>query len=92
VTAVIFLASVSCFDETLAEDSGVNRLEDSYLLWESICSSKLLSKAQLILFLNKCDVLHAKLKRGILIKDSIPSYGKKENDFLTATKCEHLNY
>jgi guanine nucleotide-binding protein alpha-1 subunit len=34
----------------------VNRLEDSYQLWRLICSSKLLVKAQIILFLNKCDL------------------------------------
>ncbi len=54
--AIIFLAPISCFDEKLAEDRRVNRLEDSYSLWKMICSSKLLSHAQIILFLNKCDL------------------------------------
>jgi hypothetical protein len=92
VTAVIFLAPLSCFDEMLAEDDNVNRLEDSYMVWDSICSSKLLAKAQLILFLNKCDLLRAKLERGLLIRDSIPSYGNNQNDFHTATHCEHFGY
>jgi guanine nucleotide-binding protein subunit alpha len=48
---IIFLCPVSCFDERLDEDVRVNRLEDSTLLWRSICSSKLLTKTQLILFL-----------------------------------------
>jgi guanine nucleotide-binding protein subunit alpha len=51
---IIFLCPVSCFDERLDEDVRVNRLEDSTLLWRSICSSKLLTKTQLILFL-VCD-------------------------------------
>ena len=34
----------------------MNRLEDSYALWKMICSNKLLSRAQIILFLNKCDL------------------------------------
>ncbi|KAJ7057095.1 heterotrimeric G protein alpha subunit [Mycena amicta] len=46
---IIFLCPVSCFDERLDEDPRVNRLEDSTLLWRSICSSKLLTKTQLIL-------------------------------------------
>ena len=54
--AIIFLAPISCFDEKLAEDRRVNRLEDSYALWKMICSNKLLYKAQIILFLNKCDL------------------------------------
>lgn len=43
------LSLVSPFDEKLAEDRRVNRLEDSYLLWRSVCSCKLLSRTQIIL-------------------------------------------
>ena len=71
--AIIFLSPISCFDEKLAEDRRVNRLEDSYLLWRSVCSSRLLVKTQIILFLNKCDILRAKLKRGVKVKDYVPS-------------------
>ncbi|TFK72359.1 G-alpha-domain-containing protein [Pluteus cervinus] len=77
--AIIFLAY-------LAEDNRVNRLEDSYLLWRSVCSCKALARTQLILFLNKCDLLQAKLQRGIRIRDSVPSFGDRKNDLATATK------
>lgn len=49
VTSIIFLAPVSCFDQKLAEDHTVNRLEDSFILWKSVCQSKLLIKVQMIL-------------------------------------------
>lgn len=39
--------------------------EDSVLLWKSICSNKLLANVDLVLFLNKCDILEAKLNSGI---------------------------
>nr|GAT45923.1 predicted protein [Mycena chlorophos] len=84
--AIIFLAPVSCFDEKLAEDKRVNRLEDSYMLWKSVCSCKLLARTQLVLFLNKCDLLQAKLMRGVKIRDSVPSFGERRNDVATATK------
>ncbi|KAF8553230.1 G-alpha-domain-containing protein [Imleria badia] len=58
--AIIFLAPVSCFDERLHEDPTVNRLEDSFILWKAVCSSKLLSRTALILFLNKVDILEKK--------------------------------
>lgn len=41
--------AVSPFDEKLAEDKRINRLEDSYLLWRSVCANKLLARTQLIL-------------------------------------------
>ncbi|KAL0952601.1 hypothetical protein HGRIS_006856 [Hohenbuehelia grisea] len=86
VDAIIFLAPISCFDEKLAEDRRVNRLEDSYLLWRSVCQSKLLVRTQLILFLNKCDLLQAKLMRGVRIRDHVPSFGDRRNDLGTATR------
>ncbi|KAF9238640.1 guanine nucleotide binding protein, alpha subunit [Melanogaster broomeanus] len=73
--AIIFLCPISCFDEQLREERTVNRLEDSYQLWCSICNSAMLVKAQLILFLNKCDLLHNKLQRG--------TFGDRENDTVT---------
>lgn len=85
----------------------MNRLEDSYLLWKSVCSCKLLIEAQLILckfyfcrillsqvalalVLNKCDLLQAKLQRGVRIRDSVPSYHNRANDLPTATRCEYV--
>lgn len=49
INAIIFLAPISCFDETLAEDKRVNRLQDSLLLWKAVCSTKILARVQLIL-------------------------------------------
>lgn len=57
VNAIIFLAPISAFDQVLAEDPRVNRLEDSLLLWRGVVSNKLLAHVNLILFLNKCDLL-----------------------------------
>ncbi|KAJ6554506.1 guanine nucleotide binding protein, alpha subunit [Mycena capillaripes] len=71
VDAILFLSPVSCFDEKLAEDRRVNRLEDSYMLWK---------------ILNKCDLLQAKLMRGVKIRDSVPSFGDRRNDVATATR------
>ncbi|PIL27629.1 hypothetical protein GSI_10781 [Ganoderma sinense ZZ0214-1] len=65
----------------LAEDETVNRLEDSVLLWKSICSNPLLGKTNLILFLNKIDIFRAKLEAGILFGQYIISYGGRPNDY-----------
>ncbi|PFH53457.1 hypothetical protein AMATHDRAFT_137279 [Amanita thiersii Skay4041] len=86
VNVIIFLTPVSVFDETLWEDPTVNRLQDSIGLWTSICSSKLLAKAQLIHFLNKCDLLHRKLKRGVQLQNYLASYGERPNDVSSAIK------
>ncbi|TEB25478.1 heterotrimeric G protein alpha subunit [Coprinellus micaceus] len=86
VNVIIFLSPVSVFDQRLDEDRRVNRLEDSILLWTAICSSRLLAKTQLILFLNKCDLLRRKLKRGVKVTQYLPSYGDKPNDVMSVVK------
>jgi len=79
--------AISCFDERLLVDPSVNRLEDSFLLWRAVCSSKLLVKSTMILFLNKCDILHRKLRSGVQVKNFLTSYGDRPNDTPTAIKC-----
>lgn len=86
--AIIFLAPVNCFDERLTEDRKVNRLEDSYMLWKLVCSSKLLAKTQMILFLNKCDLLDQKLKSGTRVRDHVRSFGDRPNNVETVSKCK----
>ncbi|PCH43955.1 G-alpha-domain-containing protein [Wolfiporia cocos MD-104 SS10] len=86
INAIIFLAPISCFDERLAEDRRVNRLQDSLLLWKAVCSSKLLRNVQLILFLNKCDLLQKKISRGVRVANSVPSYGDRPNDARSVAK------
>ncbi|KAJ7018677.1 guanine nucleotide-binding protein alpha-4 subunit [Mycena alexandri] len=88
--AIIFLAPLSCFDQVLAEDDRVNRLEDSMLLWKIIVSSPLLKNSNLILFLNKCDILRTKLTSGIKLSDYVTSYADRPNDFENCSQCEYL--
>lgn len=77
----------------LAEDLTVNRLEDSVLLWKSICSNKLLASTNVVLFLNKTDILRAKLQSGIRFADHLVSYGDRPNDYENTSKCaSHFLY
>ncbi|TFL00909.1 guanine nucleotide binding protein, alpha subunit [Pterulicium gracile] len=86
VDAIVFLAPISAFDQVLSEDRTVNRLEDSVLLWKAVCSNKLLANVELVLFLNKCDILDTKLKSGIRLAKYVRTYGERENDLESVTK------
>jgi len=86
VNAIIFLAPISAFDQTLVEDRSANRLEDSVFLWKSICANKVLAGVDLILFLNKCDILSQKLRSGIKLCKYVRSYGDRPNDAENAAK------
>ncbi|PVF97034.1 G-alpha-domain-containing protein [Serendipita vermifera] len=84
--AVIFLAPLSAFDQKLAEDRSVNRLEDSLLLWKSVCANKLLANANFILFLNKVDILSAKLRNGVKVQKYVRSFRDRPNTAEAAAK------
>ena len=76
----------------MVEDRRINRLEDSFMLWKAVVSSKLLAKTSIVLFLNKCDLLEQKLLGGVKVKDYVHSYGDRPNDVAHATKCACLPF
>jgi hypothetical protein len=57
-------------------------------LWAAIVSNKLLKHTNLILFLNKIDILKTKLAAGIMLNKFVVSYGERPNDFDHASVCE----
>ncbi len=61
VTAVIFVAAVSEYDQTLAEDPSQNRLVEAYELWDAVVNSKWFADASILLFLNKKDLFRRKI-------------------------------
>ncbi|CAG8704486.1 13339_t:CDS:2, partial [Racocetra fulgida] len=74
VNAIIFMAAISAFDQTL-EDSDINRMVDSIQLFEEICNNPLMINTHIILFLNKIDILKHKLEDvKVKVKDYFPEY------------------
>jgi len=61
VTAVIFVAAISAYNQVLFEDEEVNRLEEALNLFENICNSRWFRETAIILFLNKCDLFREKI-------------------------------
>ncbi|KAG5644341.1 hypothetical protein DXG03_008638 [Asterophora parasitica] len=74
------MAPLSAFNQVLAEDESVNRLTDSLKLWQMICGNKILASVELILFLNKLDILDAKLRSGVRFSNYVKSYGSNPNE------------
>ncbi|KAF4620276.1 hypothetical protein D9613_000337 [Agrocybe pediades] len=98
VTALLFLAPISSFNERLDEDPRVYRLEDTFSLWKSLCGNKLLADVQIILLLNKTDLLRRKLEQGVRVQRYMPEYDKP-NDFENVSnwfrkvfKAYHVQY
>ena len=56
-------------------------------MWKEVCSNKLLAKVDLVLFLNKCDILESKLKSGVRLQKYVRSFGERPNEPEVAQKC-----
>merc|ERR1711916_159161 len=61
VTAVIFVAAISEYDQVLYEDNSMGRMDEAVLLFDEICNSKFFKQTSMILFLNKRDLFREKL-------------------------------
>ncbi|KAF8653603.1 hypothetical protein AX16_003847 [Volvariella volvacea WC 439] len=79
--AIIFVAPVSAFDQYLEEDPQTNRIDDSLQLFTQICANPLLKSVHLVLFLNKTDLLKAKLDSGLMVRKYITSFGDRPNEY-----------
>ncbi|EDR03872.1 heterotrimeric G protein alpha subunit B, partial [Laccaria bicolor S238N-H82] len=73
MTALLFLVSLSEYDQMLYEDESVNRMQEALTLFDSICNSQWFVKTSIILFLNKIDLFAEKLPRSPL-GDYFPDY------------------
>jgi len=62
VTAVIFVAAISEYDQKLFEDAATNRMVEALELFEDICNNAFFVKSSMILFLNKIDLFESKIK------------------------------
>mmetsp|Transcript_11054 Transcript_11054/g.16482 ORF Transcript_11054/g.16482 Transcript_11054/m.16482 type:complete len:355 (-) Transcript_11054:140-1204(-) len=72
VTAVIFVASVSEYDQVLFEDSQTNRIDEALNLFQETCNNKCFKDSSIILYLNKRDLFEEKVKKVHI--QSLPKY------------------
>lgn len=63
VTAVIFVAALSEYDQNLYEDASTNRMIEAIQLFDEICNNKFFMSSAMILFLNKKDLFEDKITK-----------------------------
>lgn len=79
VTSLIFLASLSEYDQTLEERERINRMEESLALFYTTIHSPWFLKTSIILFLNKTDILADKIQTSDLQR-YFPSFTGRRQD------------
>ncbi|KAL2916670.1 hypothetical protein HK105_203784 [Polyrhizophydium stewartii] len=59
---IVFVASLSSYDQKLVEDPTINRMHDALNLFGQICNSPILKHVSITLMLNKKDIFEEKIK------------------------------
>lgn len=73
VTAVLFVANIGAYDQTLYEDAGTPCVQESLNLYENIVNNEWFAHTSIILFLNKRDIFSEKYPT-IPLADYFPDY------------------
>ncbi|KAK7688009.1 hypothetical protein QCA50_008379 [Cerrena zonata] len=79
VTSILFLVSLSGYDQCLIEDKDANQMQDAMTIWDSICHSQWFKQTSIILFLNKNDLFEKKIEHSD-IKTFFPDYDGEAGD------------
>lgn len=74
VTAIIFVAAISEYDQTLYEENTANRLVEAIELFGKVCGSRHFEETPIILFLNKRDIFES-------------ACGQDASQYLLTTAC-----
>ena len=56
------------------------------MLFKSVIENRLLQNVNIVLFLNKCDLLKKKLESGMRLSSYMPKYDRP-NDYDTVSQC-----
>ncbi|KAF8139807.1 heterotrimeric G protein alpha subunit 4 [Boletus edulis] len=79
VTSILFLVSLSGYDQCLVEDRDANQMQDAMTIWDSICHSQWFKQTSIILFLNKDDLFRKKIIHSD-IKNFFPDFEGEAKD------------
>jgi guanine nucleotide-binding protein G(i) subunit alpha len=74
VTAVLFVAAISEFDQILFEEANTNRIMEAWTLFGDIANCEYFERTSMILFLNKRDIFQEKIEKGIMLCKTFPEY------------------
>lgn len=84
VSAVIFVAAISEYDQRLFEDETINRLDEALVLFQEVCTTHYFTNIPILLFLNKRDLFERKILQ-IPLAEHHPLYNGPANDPIAAS-------
>ncbi|KAF7308116.1 Heterotrimeric G-protein alpha subunit 4 [Mycena kentingensis (nom. inval.)] len=79
VTSILFLVSLSGYDQVMVEDKSANQMQDAMTIFDSIVHSVWFKQTSIIVFLNKNDLYEKKIKTSH-IRTYFPEYDGEKAD------------
>jgi len=70
---ILFIASVADYDVNLLEDANTNRMQESLQVWKEVVNDPILAETDVILLLNKVDLMREKIQ-FIGLNNFFPEY------------------
>lgn len=106
ITCIIFVVSLSCYNEMLFEDSSINAMDETMKIFEEYINNIILKNCCWYIFFNKTDLFSKKIKEeGIIVCNRFKDYKGRLNHFddsieyikmkfdqLNKDKCKKLEY
>lgn len=77
ITTIIYVVSLSEYDQMLVEDDTVNRTEEAVRTFAGVVNSSDFKDAQIVLLFNKSDLFRSKIEKSPL-KFSFPTYNEPD--------------
>ena len=82
---MLFVSSLSCYDQNLFEEEDVNAMHESIRLFDLVVNNRYFKNTSMILFLNKRDLFQEKIKEKT-IKNCFPDYDGPDCQYEPALK------
>ncbi|KAL3117596.1 hypothetical protein niasHT_000331 [Heterodera trifolii] len=76
VAAILFIVSLSCYNQVMEEDSQINQMSDSIEMFKTMYRNRFLRSSSFIMFLNKKDIFAKKIHQ-IPMEQFLPKFGDK---------------
>ena len=92
VFILIFLTAISEYDQVIDEDKTTNRIKESLTLFNTILNYPFFMDKDVIVFLNKTDLLKEKIEKGkSLVSEHFPEYTGNDHNVVDVQNFFKVN-
>eukprot|EP00475_Leptophrys_vorax_P032694 TRINITY_DN5077_c0_g1_i1.p1 TRINITY_DN5077_c0_g1~~TRINITY_DN5077_c0_g1_i1.p1 ORF type:complete len:419 (+),score=105.76 TRINITY_DN5077_c0_g1_i1:101-1258(+) len=92
VDCILFVASMSEFDQQLEEDHSTRRVDECLQVFDDTCNLPCFAKTSIVLFLNKRDLFENKIKCGIKLSEFCPQFTGDDTSIYEAIDFYKIMY